>query len=134
MNNKNRMKKIIYILISLLAIGFIGCSDDNDSIPPSSLIKVMRINIYSNQSKELGETFFNRGDYKIWNNDSLPSGTIINNIKLDIAGARHTAILINGEDWNEVDSVKFAYPLYVTVVAENGIAQREYELKINIKK
>ena len=78
---------------------------------------------------------------KIFNKDSMPYGTVIDekvlckltfDSYLDVANVAFVNILTNDTVWGTTDSVDFSTPVEITVYPLDGITTKKYEAKINI--
>jgi hypothetical protein len=116
----------------VLTLFFVSCEEEEEILPPSTTAKILRFKAASNECDLLSRTWFNTAFTKIYNTDSLPSGTVIKNMKFEISTYFSSKILINGVEWNGIDSVQYEYPIFITVFAQNPDYKKDYELKINI--
>jgi hypothetical protein len=131
------MKKEIFLLLftSLFILIFYSCNNEEDEVSLSTLTKIMEFKASSHEFELLKNTFFNKDhiNHKIYNSDSLPNGTVIHKMKFEISTHFASKILIEGIEWNGKDSIEYAYPIIITIYAQNPEYKQDYELKVNIK-
>lgn len=72
----------------------------------------------------------------IYNADSLPAGTDVSKVKVNITADTYNIYIVASTDslWEEKDSLNFSQPIQFKVLAETGIFGRIYDAKINVHK
>ena len=72
----------------------------------------------------------------IYNADSLPKGTDVSKVKVDITADTHGIFIVASADslWEEEDSLNFEKPIQFKVLSETGVFGRIYVAKINVHK
>ena len=72
----------------------------------------------------------------IYNADSLPVGTDVSKVKVNITADTYYIYIVASTDsiWEEKDSLDFNQPIQFKVMAETGIFGRIYDAKINVHK
>lgn len=76
----------------------------------------------------------NQNEGLIYNQDSLPVGTDISKVVLDITADTYGIYIAAETDslWEETDSLDFNKPIHFKVIAENGIFGKPYKVMINV--
>ena len=76
----------------------------------------------------------NQKEGLIYNPDSLPVGTDISKVVVDITADTQGIYIVAEQDslWEETDSLNFEKPIQFKVLAENGTFGRNYTAKINV--
>ena len=76
----------------------------------------------------------NQHEGLIYNQDSLPVGTDISKVVLNITADTYGIYIAAETDsiWEETDSLSFEKPIHFKVMAENGIFGRTYKAVINV--
>ena len=76
----------------------------------------------------------NQNEGLIYNPDSLPVGTDISKVVVDITADTQGIYIVAEEDslWEEADSLNFENPIQFKVLAEIGTFGRTYTAKINV--
>lgn len=70
----------------------------------------------------------------IYNMDSLPMGTDISKVVVNITADTYGIYIVAESDslWEEGDSLNFENPIYFKVIAETGVFGRRYKAQINV--
>ena len=76
----------------------------------------------------------NQNEGLIYNPDSLPMGTDVSKVVIDIAADTEWIYIVAEKDsvWNAEDSLSFVKPIQFKVLAQNGTFGRIYTAKINV--
>lgn len=148
--------KILPLLASLFMVSLVvtSCLDDDTNITYSDDASITKFSINDIKTVIIEEkdttTFTVKGtNYpftinqlsgSIYNNDSLPYRTDVKKVSVSMS-ATGTYITYklqdrNGKDsictWSSTDSLDFTKPMAFTVYAANGIANKTYQVKINV--
>lgn len=145
------LKKFAIILVALVATTtFFGCNQtddtENEITYASTMVRSFKLKPNAYVLSALDTVFFSidLANAKIFNADSLPYGTRIDKLVVDIAtDACKTVELTmrknDGADTivnyltNSTDSINFANgPVNLRVVSYDGKAERNYEIKVNV--
>ena len=76
----------------------------------------------------------NQNEGLIYNSDSLPLGTDVSKVVVDITGDTYGIYIVAENDslWEEGDSLDFRTPIQLKVMSEIGTFGRTYTAKINV--
>jgi len=107
-----------------------------DSIVTKELISVNGIDSTISESI-IGSDYpfvINQNEGLIYNPDSLPIGTDISKVVVNITADTYYVYIVAETDslWEETDSLNFEQPIQFKVLAENGTFGRTYTAKINV--
>lgn len=148
------LKKLALLLLCVVAVtSFVGCNSDDDyssqTVYYSSTI-VTKFKLKSNPKvlTSLDTVFFSIDlvNARIFNADSLPYGTKVNKLPVDLTTdmcrvVELTMRLDNGSDTtvnyltNSTDSINFAHgPVKLHVVSYDNEEQRDYFIEVNVHK
>ncbi len=148
------LRKIaIYILIATFAFSIVACNEDSDdSTEISSNVMVTSFSLAKNDNvlKNLDSIFFTIDlvNAKIFNADSLPFGTDISKLVVNIGttGSSVAQLFVPNPDpkqddividylTNSTDIVNFSNgPVRFHLVATDGSTQRDYMISVNVHK
>ncbi|MEG1616752.1 MAG: DUF6242 domain-containing protein [Bacteroidales bacterium] len=146
-----KIRKIYFLALSLLGLGFGSCSDDsieNDKTEYTDAL-VTSFNLANNDSvmSDLASVFFTIDQYgqkdaegnlvgQIFNADSLPVGSKTDRLLAEISfSAPESVTLYTASDtmeYSATDSIDFSSPVLMKVVAANGINTKYYNIKVNV--
>lgn len=150
------MRKLFLPIIALLACMLGSCSDEidytlsNECLIQSFTLGQIKRTMHTTDQEGKDSTYtinYSGGYYpmtidqinnKIYNKDSLPYGSQPASILASISSVGSVAYCIAGQaepEWklySSTDSIDFSYLLTFRVMANDGTAYREYEVKLNV--
>ena len=139
-----------FIILAITSVGFIACNESSDEPEEalSSNVMVTSFSLEANDSilENLDSVFFTIDlvNAKIYNTDSLPFGTNISKLAVNIGttGSSVAELTISrpGESDSIVDYLKNSTykvdfsngPIKLHLVALDGTAQRDYSISVNV--
>lgn len=149
-----KLRQPISILLALISLGILGAcnsSDDNEYddvvLRPYTNVSVKSFSLGKNDSvlAYLDTVFFSVDLWsaRIFNADSLPKGTRIDSLTVDIGlpTVSRAMIYFNGKEGldsidyleNSTDTVNFANgPVRLSLTASDGVTSRDYLISVNV--
>ncbi len=147
------LKKLaFYIILAITALGFHSCNEDSSDpmVSESSNVMVSSFSIVANDKilENLDSVFFtiDLENAKIYNADSLPFGTDVSRLVVNIGTYGSSVAEITypkpgqGDTTinylkNSTDSINFSNgPVKFHIVALDGVSQRDYSISVNVHK
>lgn len=143
----------IYLLMGILfaSVSFSCNDDDEDTVMADSLISSTAVTEFSLEANEeilanLDTVFFtiDLGKAEIYNADSLPMGTDVSNMKINMTyvACSSAEFHVTGGKvmkdttfvYNSGDSIDFTGDVKFTIISQDMSATRTYDIKVNVHK
>lgn len=139
------MTKIFrYIILFIASISILSACNSNkkEKFDPSDSIRISAFSLVADSAvlKNLENVFFtiDLENGLIYNADSLPKGTDVSSLAMNITTDSASSIKITTIDttFNYIENnkrkVNLNFPVYAEVVSRSGIYTKEYQIKVNV--
>lgn len=143
MHTKMKLNKLIRLSLFSSLLAFVACNGTETTTEElSSDAEITSFYLAEDDSvaTDLSTVFFtiDQTENKIYNADSLPVGTDLSTkllANISFASASKATIYYSATDsasYSSTDSINFANPFLIKVVAYDGVTSKTYEVKLNV--
>ena len=133
-----------YTFLFLVSMSLLSACNDNkkEKFDPSDSVRITAFSLTADSSvlDNLENVFFTIDLEKglIYNADSLPKGTDVSNLAINISTDSASAVNLTTLDstYNYLEyttkKINLSHPVYAKVVSRSGLYEKEYEIKVNV--